>query len=61
MHIFGLWSSDMSRVLQPGMKAPLFRLSDAISGHIISLEMYQGQSVVLIFFPSSPDNELLDQ
>jgi peroxiredoxin/protein-disulfide isomerase len=61
MHIFGLWSSDMSRVLQPGIKAPLFRLPDAISGHIISLKTYHGQNVVLIFFPSAPDDDLLGQ
>jgi peroxiredoxin len=57
---FGLWSSDMSRVLQPGVQAPLFKLPDATSGHIVSLETYQGQTVVLIFFPP-PDDELLGQ
>ncbi len=51
----------MSRVLQPGIKAPLFRLPDAISGHVIPLETYQGQNVVLILFPSAPDSDLLGQ
>lgn len=51
----------MSRVLQPGIKAPLFRLPGAISGHIISLKTYHGQNVVLIFFPSAPDDDLLGQ
>jgi protein-disulfide isomerase/peroxiredoxin len=51
----------MSRLRQPGVKAPLFELPDAISGDVVSLEMAQGKTVVLIFFPFPLDDELLDQ
>jgi protein-disulfide isomerase/peroxiredoxin len=50
----------MSRILQPGIKAPLFGLPGTL-GDIISLKMYRGQTVVLIFFAFPPDDEQLDQ
>ena len=37
-------------MLAPGMKAPVFTLSDK-DGNLISLESFRGKNVVLYFYP----------
>jgi peroxiredoxin Q/BCP len=37
-------------MLEPGDKAPAFRLADA-AGHVVSLEDFAGKDVVLYFYP----------
>ena len=49
------------KVMQPGIKAPNFELPIANSDREISLKAKLGRNLVLVFFPSGPKNELLDQ
>jgi len=51
----------MSNSLQPGIKAPDFTLPAANREGDVSLSRHQGQNVVLVFFPSSMDEALVEQ
>ena len=51
----------MSSVLVPGITAPAFVLRAANLGRKVSLKEYTGNKLVLIFFPASLDNPLVEQ
>lgn len=51
----------MSNPLQPGIKAPNFTLPAANLEGDASLEGHQGQNVILVFFPSSMEEGLVEQ
>ena len=51
----------MSTPLQPGIKAPSFVLPAANLEGDVSLDGHQGQNVVLVFFPSSMEVDLVEQ
>ena len=51
----------MSTPLQPGIKAPSFVLPAANLEGDVSLDGHQGQNVVLVFFPSSMEEDLVEQ
>jgi len=51
----------MSSPLQPGIKAPNFVLPAANLEGDVSLDGHQGQNVVLVFFPSSMEEVLVEQ
>ena len=48
-------------VLQPGIQAPDFSLPAANQELPVSLAEYQGQVVVLVFFPAAPGPAMVDQ
>jgi peroxiredoxin len=51
----------MRKVLQPGIKAPPFELPAVNGEGDVSLTQHLGQKMVLVFFPSDPEDGLVDQ
>ncbi len=51
----------MTKVLQPGIKAPDFVLSAANREYDVAIKKHLGKKVVLIFFPSNFEDQLIEQ